>query len=95
MYRLEVGQLVVVGVDARAEEEPRVPPVDDLHAAELDEVGLVLLVARGDQPVDFAFELDFLFILDGGLGEAKCGKDRGERIGVAEEQYAVWGVPFR
>jgi hypothetical protein len=45
---LEVGELVVVGVDARAEEEPRIPPVDDLVVAELDEVGLVLLVAGGD-----------------------------------------------
>lgn len=42
---LQVGELVVVGVDAGAEEEPRVAPVDDLVVAELDEVGLVLLVA--------------------------------------------------
>lgn len=49
---LEVRQLVVVGVDARAEEEPRVPPVDDLVVAELDEVGLVFLVARRDEAVD-------------------------------------------
>ena len=49
---LEVGQLVVVGVDAGAEEEPRVAPVDDLVGAELDEVGLVLLVAGGYEPVD-------------------------------------------
>ena len=49
---LEVRQLVVVGVDARAEKEPRVPPVDELVVAELDEVGLVLLVARGDEAVD-------------------------------------------
>jgi hypothetical protein len=50
--RLQVRELVVVGVDAGAEEEPRVPPVDDLVVAELDEVGLVLLVARGDEAVD-------------------------------------------
>ena len=43
--RLEVGQLVIVGVDAGAEEEAGVPPVDDLVVAELDEVGLVFLVA--------------------------------------------------
>lgn len=42
---LEVGQLVVVGVDARAEEEAGVPPVHDLVVPELDEVGLVFLVA--------------------------------------------------
>jgi hypothetical protein len=50
--RLEVGELVVVGVDARAEEEPRVAPVDELVVAELDEVGLVLLVAGGYEAVD-------------------------------------------
>jgi hypothetical protein len=49
---LEIGELVVVGVDAGAKEEPRVPPVDELVVAELDEVGLVFLVARGDEAVD-------------------------------------------
>lgn len=49
---LEEGQLVVVGVDARAEEEAGVPAVDDLVVAELDEVGLVFLVARCYEPVD-------------------------------------------
>jgi hypothetical protein len=43
---LEVGELVVVGVDAGAEEEAGIPPVDDLVVPELDEVGLVFLVAR-------------------------------------------------
>lgn len=52
VYGLEVGELVVVGVDADAEEEARVPPVHDLEVAELDEVGLVLLVAGGDEAVD-------------------------------------------
>lgn len=47
VYRLQIRQLVVVCIDARAEEQPCVPPVHDLgHVAELDEVGLVLLVAR-------------------------------------------------
>ena len=50
--RLEVRELVVVGVDADAEEEPRVAPVDDLEGAEFDEVGLVLLVAGRDEAVD-------------------------------------------
>lgn len=49
---LEEGELVVVGVDAGAEEEARVPPVDDLVVAELDEVGLVLLVAGRYEAVD-------------------------------------------
>ena len=83
MNGLEVSQLVVVRVDAGAEEEPRVAPVDDLHAAELDEVGLVLLVARRDQAVDFALELDFLFVLVRGtvsegldIGKPKDGEGR-------------------
>jgi hypothetical protein len=49
---LEEGELVVVGVDAGAEEEARVPPVDDLVVAELDKVGLVLLVSGRDEAVD-------------------------------------------
>ena len=49
---LEVRELVVVGVDARAEEETGVAAVDDLVGAELDEVGLVFLVAGGYEAVD-------------------------------------------
>lgn len=49
---LEVGELVVVGVDAGAEKETGVPAVDDLVVAELDKVGLVLLVSGGDEAVD-------------------------------------------
>lgn len=56
MDGLEVGELVVVGVDTGAEEEPRVAAVDDLVVAELDEVGLVLLVARRDEAVDLQQE---------------------------------------
>lgn len=60
--RFQIRQLVVVGVDADAEEEAGVAPVDDLQGAELDEVGLVLLVPGCDEAVDLAFELYFLFI---------------------------------
>ena len=60
----QIGQLVVVGVDAGAEEESGVATVDDLAAAaELDEVGLVFLVAGGDEAVDFAFQLDLLIVV--------------------------------
>lgn len=52
MDGLEVGQLVVVGVDADAEEQARVPSVHDLVVAELDEVGLVFLIPGRDEPVD-------------------------------------------
>lgn len=59
---LEVGELVVVGVDAGAEEEAGVPPVHDLVAPELDEVGLVLLVPRRDEPVHLPLQLDLLLV---------------------------------
>lgn len=49
---LEEGELVVVRVDAGAEEEAGVPPVDDLVVAELDKVGLVFLVAGRYEAVD-------------------------------------------
>jgi len=55
VYGLQVRELVIVRVDARTEEEACVSPVDDLVLSELDEVGLVLLVAGGDEAVDFAF----------------------------------------
>lgn len=49
---LEVGQLIVIGVDTRAEEEACVATVDDLVVAKLDEVGLVFLVTRCYKPMD-------------------------------------------
>jgi len=47
MYRFQISKLVIVGVDAGAEEESCVPSVDDFVLSELDEVGLVFLVAGG------------------------------------------------
>ena len=52
MNGLEVGELVVVGVNAGAEEEAGVAAVDEAVVAELDEVRLIFLVARGDEAVD-------------------------------------------
>jgi len=53
MYGFEICELVIIGVDACAEEEASVSAIDDLgHVAELDEVGLVLLVARGNKAMD-------------------------------------------
>lgn len=52
MYRFQIRQLVVVGVDADAEEEPGVTPINNLQGPELDEVGLVLLVPGSDEAVD-------------------------------------------
>ena len=60
----QIGQLVVVGIDTGAEEETGVATVDDLAtAAELDEVGLMFLIAGGDEAVDFAFQLDLLIVV--------------------------------
>ena len=53
MYRLEIRQLVIGGIDTHAEEQPRVSPIYDLRTAlELDEIRLIFLVSRGDQAVD-------------------------------------------
>lgn len=52
MYSLQIRQLVIIGVDADAEEEACVAPVHDLVVAELDEVGLVFLIAGCDEAVD-------------------------------------------
>lgn len=52
VYGLQIRQFVVVGVHANTEEQARVPPVDDFEGAEFDEVGLVFLVAGGDEAVD-------------------------------------------
>lgn len=52
MDRFEICELVIIGVDAHAEEQAGVSPIDNLGSAELDEVGLVLLVSRRDETVD-------------------------------------------
>lgn len=63
MDRFQVGEFVVVGVYASAEKEARIAAVHNLAAAtEFNEVRLVLLVSRRDQPVDFAFQLDLLIV---------------------------------
>ncbi|KYK59307.1 hypothetical protein DCS_00437 [Drechmeria coniospora] len=82
---LEKGELVVVGVDAGAEEEAGVATVDNLVVAELDEIGLVLLVAGSDEPVDLALELDLLLVAVGGvpLGEPGLSSVQAVRIGHA------------
>lgn len=67
MDGFEERELVVVGVDAGAEEEAGVAPVDDLVVAELDKVGLVLLVARCYKTVD----------LVGGIRVEECAQSGG------------------
>lgn len=70
---LKEGELVVVCVDAGAEEEAGVAAVDDLVVAEFDKVGLVLLVARSDEAVDFALELDLFVVAVGGVPFGEAG----------------------
>jgi hypothetical protein len=56
MNGFQVGELIVVRVDASAEEEAGIAAVDDFRrASEFDKVRLVFLVARGHEAVDFSF----------------------------------------
>ncbi len=116
--RLEVRELIVIGVDTYAEEQTGVAPVDDLGrrqilpdqrmivmrrrgrgarcGPELDEVGLVFLVARRDEPVDLCGS------------ESQCASRKGEEKKRQREKCAcpylalqfdllfigVRGVPF-
>lgn len=63
MYRFQIGQLVIIGVDAHAEEQAGVPSIHDLVVAKLDEVRLVLLIPWRHQSVDLVFEFKLLFVL--------------------------------
>ena len=68
MYRFQVRELVVIGVYARAEEQSGIAAVNHFRgAAELDEVGLVFLVARRDEAVDLTLELDLLVVVVGAV----------------------------
>ena len=83
MYRFQVRQFVIVRIDACAEEQPCVPPVHDLgHVAELDEVGLVLLVARRDQAVDL------------GVSDGHVRSRRGRRGGSNGLGRDRWGMQY-
>ena len=57
VYGLQVGQLVIIRIYTRAEEQTRVPPVYDLVVAELDEVGLIFLIAGGYEAVDLVYHV--------------------------------------
>lgn len=59
---LQIRQLVVVGVYARAEEQAGVSPVYDLVVPELDEVGLVFLVAGCYEAMDLRQEEGSLLV---------------------------------
>jgi len=64
---LEVGELVIVCVDAGAEEKTCVAAVNNLVVSELDKVGLVFLIAGCDEAMDFAFKLDLLLVAKRGV----------------------------
>lgn len=74
MYSLQVCQRVVISVDAGTEEQTSISTVDDLlRAAELDEVGLVFLVAGCYEAVDFALELYLIFVGVGAVPFREAG----------------------
>lgn len=67
MNGFEICQLVIVCVNADAEEEAGVPAVDNLVVSEFDKVGLVLLVAWRDESMDLALEFYFFFVGERGV----------------------------
>jgi hypothetical protein len=72
VYSLQICQAIVIGVHTCAEEESRVAAIDYLATtAKLDEVGLVFLIARGDEAVDFTLEFDLLVV---GVGVIPFGE---------------------
>jgi hypothetical protein len=55
MDSLEKGQLIVVRIDADAEEQSRISAVDDLGTpAELNKVGLIFLISGSDEAMDLS-----------------------------------------
>lgn len=55
MYSLQICQFIIVCIDARAKEQPRIPSIYYLgHVAEFNEVGLVFLVPGRNEAVDLA-----------------------------------------
>lgn len=81
MHRLEIGQLVIGGIDAHAEEQPRVSPIYNLRAPlELDEIRLVFLVSRGDQAMDLEKQDRINIQCQRRTHSAKGGRGTGIRV---------------
>ncbi len=80
MYGLEIRELVIVGVDADAEEEAGVAAVDDFEGAEFDKVGLVFLVAGRDEAVDLEGGKGVWGVRLGGVGGIGEGGREGNVI---------------
>jgi hypothetical protein len=60
----QVGQLIIRHVHAKAEEETRIPTIDDLVGAKLNKVG-ELGVTRRHQAMHFILNLPFVVLLNG------------------------------
>ncbi|KFZ02531.1 hypothetical protein V500_00124, partial [Pseudogymnoascus sp. VKM F-4518 (FW-2643)] len=60
VYGLEVRQLIIIRIDADAEEQPSIPPIHHAVLPELDEIGLMLLVPRRNQAVHLSLKLDLV-----------------------------------
>lgn len=54
VYSLEVRELIIIRIDAHAEEQPRISPIHHAVLPELHEIRLVLLVPRRNQSVHLA-----------------------------------------
>ena len=78
MNSLEIGELVIVCVDTGTEEETGVTAVYDLIVSELDKVGLVFLIARRNETMDFTLELNLLLVAKRGVpfGQTSLAPER-------------------
>jgi hypothetical protein len=95
VYSLKISQFVIICIDAGAEEKARVSAVYNLgHVAELDEVGLVFLVAWCYEAVDL-YQCSIYepksFLLYGRVCSDRC---MGARGSIAMCDFGVgFGIP--
>jgi hypothetical protein len=96
VYGFQVRQFIVIRINARAEEEAGVSAVYDLgHVAELDEVGLVLLIARGYEAMDLLRHLAKSLVVYGrnrSLDVYRLGDGRGRLGSVGCGWWNRWVV---
>lgn len=58
MDSLEIGKLVIIGINTDAEEQPRISPIDNLRApSEFYEIRLVFLISRRDESMYLGWPL--------------------------------------
>lgn len=78
MYCLQICQLIIIRIHTGTEEETRIAAVDDLRGIpELDEVGLVLLISRGDEAMDLVGCCELSL-----NGKAGCGEGDELRLSI-------------